>query len=115
MTEIMNLRDEDIKKITKSVRTQLNSWLRSNSDVITKGIKDLHKRLHFLPPGNHFLSSLKKLKFRGTLHYETCFASLVNMATKPGTSTSNYTDVLLDDYSLCNSFLAKSLSCLLCK
>jgi len=94
MNEIMNLGDEDVKEIAKSVRTQLNSWPRSNGDVITKGIKDLHKRLHPLPPGNHFFSSLEKLEFRGALHCEICLASLVDMATKPGTSTSNYADVL---------------------
>jgi len=95
INDIVNLGDEDVKEIAASVHTQLKSWPKSNDDdAITKGIEDLHTKLYPLSPGNHFFSSLEKLEFRGALHCEICLASLVDMATKPDKSASNYADLL---------------------
>ena len=95
MTDIMALGDEHVNEIAKSVDTQLQSWLKGdNGDTITKGIQDLHKKLCYLPPGNHFFSSLENLKFKGVLHCEICLASLVDMANKPIPPGSPYTELL---------------------
>jgi len=95
ITNIMALRDEDVNEIAKSVHTQLKIWSKGdNDDAITKGIEDLHKKLFHLPPGNLFFSNLENLKFKGALHCEICLASLVDMATKPVTPGSKYTELL---------------------
>jgi len=95
MTNIMAVGDEDVNEIAKSVHTQLKIWSKGdNDDAITKGIEDLHKKLFHLPPGNLFFSNLENLKFKGALHCEICLASLVDMATKPVTPGSKYTELL---------------------